>query len=194
MIRVPPNFVWCSTHQWKLHIIAGVLDAQLCIYDWYRGNIPSNFDFLVKWPVQDNSWNEVIVIQKELQTILKSVGFELRMWCANHPQLIRHIPNKHKEIKLYFVVESRDLVKTWGLNWLPKEEPSVIIFLQKGNKKNCQFWCVTYFLFIGYCRASGYHRQNGMKRFPPNYIAGGCRSNINSNPCFHGSTWKGLRL
>lgn len=69
-----------------------------------------------------DSLMSAIQLQKELATILKSAGFELRKWCANHPQLLQGIPAEHKEINLDFGDDSRDRIKTLGLTWLPKED------------------------------------------------------------------------
>lgn len=69
-----------------------------------------------------NSLTSAKQTQDELKIILKSAGFELRKWCANHPQLLEGIPADHKEINLDFDDESRDQIKTLGLTWRPKED------------------------------------------------------------------------
>lgn len=61
-------------------------------------------------------------LQEQLTQIMKESGFNLRKWCANHPQLLRNIPQGDLEVNLDFENTKADSIKTLGLTWLPKDD------------------------------------------------------------------------
>ncbi|XP_075164230.1 uncharacterized protein LOC142236821 [Haematobia irritans] len=63
--------------------------------------------------------NIAITTQNQLIQMLKEYGFNLKKWCANHPRLLKDIPEADQEVNLDFDVISSDTVKTLGLFWLP---------------------------------------------------------------------------
>lgn len=74
--------------------------------------------------------------QNELKIIIKSAGFELRKWCANHPHLLEGIPADHKQINLDIDDGYRDQIKTRGLTWHPKEGTCCLKIGQTLTKKH----------------------------------------------------------
>ncbi|XP_075156316.1 uncharacterized protein LOC142229623 [Haematobia irritans] len=64
--------------------------------------------------------NIAITTQNQLIQMLKQYGFNLKKWCANHPKLLKDIPEADQEVILDFDVISSDTVKTLGLFWLPQ--------------------------------------------------------------------------
>ncbi|XP_075150528.1 uncharacterized protein LOC142224631 [Haematobia irritans] len=66
--------------------------------------------------------NIAITTQNELIQMLKQYGFNLKKWCANHPKLLKDIPEADQEVNLDFDVISSDTVKTLGLFCLPQSD------------------------------------------------------------------------
>ena len=69
-----------------------------------------------------DSLNIATEIQRELIIILKRHGFNLKKWCANHPQLLKNIPFGDQEVDVDFNNGNTSTVKTLGLLWLPKTD------------------------------------------------------------------------
>lgn len=66
--------------------------------------------------------NTAIHLQEQLQQIMRQSNFNLRKWCANHPQLLKNVPQGDIEVNLDFEGTKSNSISTLGLTWLPKED------------------------------------------------------------------------
>lgn len=60
-----------------------------------------------------------IQLQKELQNLLLSGGFNLRKWCSNSGEVLSNVPRESCEFDFHQDQEDRNCVKTLGITWLP---------------------------------------------------------------------------
>jgi len=69
---------------------------------------------------------EAVSKQNQLINMLKSAGFQLRKWCANHLKLLINVPPEDIEPLLNIRDGIEDHVKTLGVTWLPKADEIAI--------------------------------------------------------------------
>lgn len=43
----------------------------------------------------------------------------MRKWCANHPSILKNIPNEHIETGFIIEESSKQTIKTLGMHWQP---------------------------------------------------------------------------
>lgn len=69
--------------------------------------------------VLSGSHDIVSALNKQTQLIsaLKSAGFNLRKWTANHSKLLNHLPNDHLLNKDFLKIEDDSSTKTLGILW-----------------------------------------------------------------------------
>lgn len=60
-------------------------------------------------------------LQRQVQTILRRSGLELRKWCTNSSELLRTLEKNHGGQDEHFIVDmnSQDSVNSLGLSWYP---------------------------------------------------------------------------
>lgn len=69
-----------------------------------------------------DSIEEARQIQNETLSILRSAGFHLRKWSANHKDLLDAVPEADRESKSLLEFDKQFSVKTLGIQWFPSSD------------------------------------------------------------------------
>ena len=64
----------------------------------------------------------IIVLQRQLTTLLQTGGFEIHKWCSNHSEILTHLPQGQQEDVSTHSIDSNDTTKTVGLEWSPNND------------------------------------------------------------------------
>lgn len=86
------------------------LAAGALLEDTYVDDILAGADTLEK----------VTELKDQLINLLRKGQFELRKFCANHPDIIQDIPEEHREKRL--IINDTEAVKTLGIVWQPQQD------------------------------------------------------------------------
>ncbi|XP_065089784.1 uncharacterized protein LOC135710976 [Ochlerotatus camptorhynchus] len=101
------------------------LGARVAKKDFYMDDVITGADSL----------EEALECQSQLIALLQRGGFELHKWCANAPELLQRIPEKHREQQVRIEdQEFNDVIKTLGLLWDPSAD--VFLFRMQSNSES----------------------------------------------------------
>jgi len=81
-----------------------------------------------------NNLSEARKLQEEIIHILEKGGFALHKWCANHPDLLKGIPEQLQESEVSCDFKNYEGIKTLGLVWHPSQNT----FKYEINIKPCR--------------------------------------------------------
>ena len=70
--------------------------------------------------------DKALALQKDLKDMLEKVGFTLRKWSSNHPELLEHLPPEEVERKMLLSFGNEDEVKALGLLWSSTSDKLII--------------------------------------------------------------------
>ncbi|XP_011879230.1 PREDICTED: uncharacterized protein LOC105568293, partial [Vollenhovia emeryi] len=66
--------------------------------------------------------NDVVILQEQLATVLRTGGFETHKWCSNRPEITDKISSSSREDTPNLSIDTDGTIKTLGLEWNPKED------------------------------------------------------------------------
>lgn len=65
---------------------------------------------------------EAVILQKQLDVLLQSGGFEIHKWRSNRIDSLSHVPSERREGFSKLSIDDSDTVKTLGLEWNPNND------------------------------------------------------------------------